>query len=116
MSSPKVALTPKQLEAIQLMVYKCIPEYQVCKDVGICPNTLTKWKRQDEFKEELRHETERHLGFLAQKAVKRMGELMDSGNESVALGACKEVLNKSGYKEAQKVEQTTTVIDLDVKE
>lgn len=31
----------------------------------------------------------------AKKAIKRLGELIDSKNESVALGACKTILNKT---------------------
>lgn len=31
----------------------------------------------------------------AKKAIKRLGELIDSNNDSVALGACKTILNKT---------------------
>ena len=58
-----------------------------------------------------------HRGFnsLALKARKRLDKLIDSKNDVVALGACKEVLNKAGYMETQKVEQkldTTIKVDI----
>lgn len=45
---------------------------------------------------------------MATKARRKLGQLIDSDNDSVSLGACKEVLNKAGYLETQKVENTIT--------
>ena len=42
---------------------------------------------------------------MAIKARRKLDSLMDSKNDGVALGACKEVLSKAGYDATQKVEQ-----------
>ena len=46
---------------------------------------------------------------------KKIEKLIDRKKDVVALGACKEVLNKAGYMETQKVEQKLdTVIKVEV--
>ena len=88
-------LNKKMLEAIQLMVYTDMKKGEIANEVGV----------------------EMHRGFkdLALKARKKLDKLIDSNNDGVALGACKEVLSKAGYDATQKIEQKVdTTIRVDV--
>lgn len=106
-------LSGKQLNCIRELVYTNKTQYQIAKELGVSAATLTNWTKKEEFQHELRKETDKKIGSLAQKAVRRLEKLVDSNNEGIALGACREILNKSGYKETEKVEQNT-VLTLDV--
>ena len=50
------------------------------------------------------------------KARRKMSELIDSKNEGIALSASREVLNKAGYIETQKVETTVKEINIEITE
>ncbi len=109
-------LNSKMLEAIQLMVYTDMQKQEIAKKLNVAGNTISRWMDRDDFQEELRREMHRGFNALALKARKKLGELMDSKNDGVALGACKEVLNKAGYMETQKIEQKvdTNIITVSV--
>ncbi|MEA5012913.1 MAG: phBC6A51 family helix-turn-helix protein [Angelakisella sp.] len=109
-------LTAKQLQAIYLMVYEGMTHTQICIELGVSHNCMTTWTNKEMFQAELRKEMDRRFGKLAAKAVNRLEQLIDAKNDSVALGACKEVLNKAGYKETDKVEQICTTITVSVDE
>ena len=99
------------------MVYSDMTQLEICKEIGVSKNTISSWLKKDCFQEELKKETQRSLNGLAQKATRRLNKLLDSKNDMVALGACKEVLNKGGFKEVDKVEQNTTItFDVEVDE
>ena len=116
MGYKKVALSAKQLKCIQLMVYTNKTQVQIAEEIGVNKSTITVWMNNEMFKEALEKETRKSLGNLSQKAVRKLGELIDSNNPIVALSACKGILNKSGYKETEKIEQTTKVIEVEVAE
>lgn len=59
---------------------------------------------REDFQKALQEEMQRGFKDLAVKARKKLGQLIDSPNDGVALGACKEVLNKAGYMETQKID------------
>lgn len=109
-------LTGKQYKCIELLVYTNMTHLQICKEIGVSKNTISTWLGKEKFQEELRKETDKSLNGLAQKAVRRLGELVDSNNQIVALSACKEILNKSGYQETQKIEQTNRNIEIEIEE
>ena len=59
---------------------------------------------REDFQKALQEEMQRGFKDLAVKARKKLDKLIDSPNDGVALGACKEVLNKAGYMETQKID------------
>ena len=70
---------------------------------------------REDFQKALQEEMQRGFKDLAVKARKKLGQLIDSPIDGVAFGACKEVLNKAGYIETQKIEQRIdSVIKVDV--
>ena len=69
---------------------------------------MSVWLADDEFQEALKDEMNRGFQEMARKARRKLDKLIESDNEQVALAASKEVLNKAGYQETQKIEQNIT--------
>lgn len=97
-------LNANMLECIQLMVYTDLKKQEIAEKLGTTGTTISRWQQRDDFQEELHKEMHKGFGSLALKARRKLDTLMDSKNDVVVLGACKEVLNKAGYMETQKVE------------
>lgn len=98
-------LNKKMLEAIQLMVYTDMKKGEIADKVGVAPNAISRWVAREDFQQALQDEMHRGFKDLALKARKKLDKLIDSNNDGVALGACKEVLSKAGYDATQKIEQ-----------
>lgn len=108
-------LSAKMLKCINLMVYTDMKKQEIAEELNVAGNTISRWTDREDFQEELRNEMHRGFNSLAIKARRKLEKLIDSKNDVVALGACKEVLNKAGYMETQKVEQKLdTVIKVEV--
>ena len=97
-------LNAKMLRCINLMVYTDMKKQEIAEELNVAGNTISRWMDREDFQEELRNEMHRGFNSLAIKARKKLDQLIDSKNDGVALGACKEVLNKAGYMETQKVD------------
>ena len=108
-------LSAKMLKCINLMVYTDMKKQEIAEELNVAGNTISRWMDREDFQDELRNEMHRGFNSLALKARKKLDKLMDSNNDVVALGACKEVLNKAGYMETQKIEQKVdTVINVNI--
>ena len=105
-------LNANMLKCINMMVYTDKQKQEIAKELGVANNCISRWLQREDFQEELKNEMHRGFNSLALKARRRLDQLIDSNNDVVALGACKEVLNKAGYMETQKVEQK---IDTEIK-
>ena len=103
-------LNANMIRCIQLMVYTDMSKGDICKELGVAPNAISRWQQRDDFNEALRDEMHKGFDALAIKARRKLDSLMDSKNDGVALGACKEVLSKAGYDATQKVEQKLDTI------
>ena len=97
-------LSAKMLKCINLMVYTDMKKQEIAEELNVAGNTISRWMDREDFQDELRNEMHRGFNSLALKARKKLDKLMDSNNDVVALGACKEVLNKAGYMETQKID------------
>lgn len=97
-------LNAKMLKCIELMVYTDMKKQDIVKKLGVAPNAISRWMNRDDFQDALQAEMHRGFKDLAVKARKKLDQLIDSNNDGVALGACKEVLNKAGYMETQKID------------
>lgn len=94
-------LNPKQHLAItHLITGRSID--QAAKESGVSDRTLSRWLNLPEFRAELEkrlnlqvEEAFGHLRKVAGKAVEKLAFLMDSGNDFVALRACKEILERA---------------------
>ena len=68
------------------------------------------------FEEAIKNEMYRAFAQDAIKARRKMSELINSNNDGIALAASREVLNKAGYIETQKVETTVKEINIEITE
>lgn len=110
----KKALTNKQLKAVELMVYSVKQKQEIAEELGISRATISQWVKREDFQQAIRDEMSRSFGQMAFRARKRLEKLIDSKNEGIALAASREVLNKAGYMETQKVEQTVKEINVEI--
>lgn len=109
-------LPPKKQRFVHLYLtgqYK-IPE--LAEILEITPSTARIWLKQhviqdyiETFKQEEHEAVENALKNLRQRALGRLGELMESQVDAVALQATKDVLDRTGHKAVQKIEKDVTI-------
>ena len=108
-------LNQKQLRAIEIMVtepYRL--KGDIAKELKVRAETITAWLKREDFQQAIKEENQRCFQSMAAKAVKKLDQLLDSKNEGIALAASREVLNKAGYLETQKIEQTIQNIEVEI--
>lgn len=76
---------------------------EAAEAIGVAPETAYKWKRTHGLESAVRYlrmDAIRAAQFTLHQhttaAARKMVELLESGNDSVALGAAKEILSRSG--------------------
>lgn len=96
-------LSKKHHRAIDLLILGSEPDYIVANLVDVDPATLCRWKKSPVFSEEYDRrlkeaddERKRSYRARANAAAERLLDLTRSGNPTVALGACKEILRLAG--------------------
>ena len=111
-----MALSNKQLKAVEMLVYTTMQKQEIAKELGVSGGTISQWVKKPEFDEAIRNEMHRAFSQDAIKARRKMAELINSNNDGIALAASREVLNKAGYIETQKVETTVKEINIEITE
>lgn len=84
------------MKGIALMLQGTLSNSAVAKELGVSETTVYTWMKDDDFLAELQRQQRRMFTRLACKAQKKMEQLIDSPNPSVAFAASKEILNKAG--------------------
>ena len=111
-----MALSNKQLKAVEMLVYTTMQKQEIAKELNVSNATISQWVKKPEFDEAIRNEMHRAFAQDAIKARRKMSELINSNNDGIALAASREVLNKAGYIETQKVETTVKEINIEITE
>ena len=111
-----MALSPKQLRAVEMLVLTSMQKQEIAKELGVSGATISQWLKKPEFEEAIKNEMYRAFAQDAIKARRKMSELINSKNDGIALAASREVLNKAGYIETQKVETTVKEINIEITE
>lgn len=111
-----MALSNKQLKAVEMLVYTTMQKQEIAAELKVSNGTISQWLKKDEFQQAITDEMRRGFVDIAYKARRRLADLVESPNEQVALGAIREALNKAGYQETQKVEQTIREINIEITE
>lgn len=99
-----MALTSRMEKGIALMLEGNKSNAQIAKEAGVSENTVYNWLKNDDFLAELQKQQRRVFTRLACKAQRKMEELIDSPNPSIAFAASKEILNKAGLDVPLKIE------------
>lgn len=111
MSKP---LNPRQLKAVEMLVLEQKQKQEVAKELGVSNGTISQWVKKPEFEEAMKETMHRAFQPMAYKARDRMNQLIDSGNDQVALAACRDVLDRAGYGATQKIDQTITNKEINI--
>ena len=111
-----MALNNRQLKAVEMLVYTTMQKQEIAKELNVSYATISQWVKKPEFDEAIRNEMHKAFAQDALKARRKMSELINSNNEGIALAASRELLNKAGYQETQKVEQTLREINIEITE
>ena len=77
---------------------------QIAKEIQISENTISEWKRNKEFKEEIQKQMRENFGSLAIEAQQKLKKLLNSKNENIQIQAIKDVLDRAGFKPVEKAE------------
>ena len=99
-------LNEKQQKCIILMVTSGKTQKQIAKEIQISENTISEWKRNKEFKEEIQKQMKENFGSLAIEAQQKLKKLLNSKNENIQIQAIKDVLDRAGFKPVEKAEIT----------
>jgi len=99
-------LNEKQQKCIILMVTSGKTQKQIAKEIQISENTISEWKRNKEFKEEIQKQMRENFGSLAIEAQQKLRKLLNSQNENIQIQAVKDILDRAGYKPIEKTEIT----------
>ena len=97
-------LKKKQYEAIQLLVYTEMKDSEVREALDISDATLWRWKKNEEFLDELEKENRRKFRSLQGKALKAMERLVDEGH----FQAAKYIMDGNYYAPTEKHEVDMT--------
>ncbi|WP_171950250.1 phBC6A51 family helix-turn-helix protein, partial [Acinetobacter baumannii] len=86
-------LTSKQNKAIALMVEKNLNQNEIAKELNVARQTISNWKRNAEFQEELLNAERNLLKGLTGKAIKTMENLLTAKSELVRYNAASDILD-----------------------
>lgn len=96
-----MALKPKQIALIEaILTYPSATHVELAEIVGINRNTITSWKRDEEFRAELDKRIKELWKDSEAMAVQNMRKLANQGN----FNANKYILDSLGYAPAQRIE------------
>lgn len=108
-------LNEKQLRAIQILVYEGKNKTETAAAVGVYRDTMSDWFKNKLFIEALN--TEMRLAFAEIAAIaknKALDIMTNTENDSVALKAAHDFMDRAGYGATQKVEQTNRDITVEL--
>lgn len=101
-------LSKKQLECIRLMVSTDMKQIDIAKAVGVHESTLSKWKRDPEFKEEFQRSLRDSINLSSAIAYQTIMKLMNARSELVRLQAAKDILDRAGFAEPEQQKDEST--------
>lgn len=100
-------LTPKQKQAVQLLIYSDMTYKEICEEVNINPKTLWRWRNEPEFASFQReYERVKEEQWLATVEAARASalKLCREGNQKMT----EFILKNDGLNPTQKVEAEIT--------
>ena len=118
-------LDPKQQRFIQLYLTGNFSLTKIAELLEIHPNTAGRWMKSpavknalEEAQQEIFEQVSYELKGMSVKAVKKLGDLIDSPMDAIALQAVRDVLDRGGHKPKNeiKVDKTVTTIEQKMKE
>lgn len=107
-----MALKPKQIRCLQLMVRGDMTDKEIAEAINITQKTICEWKKNNrEFQNEYNSLMRSSLQYAAPKAFRKQMSLLESKNDMVAHLAAKDIMDRAGFNPTEKVEQQ---VDMDL--
>lgn len=96
-----MALKPKQYELLELMLlYPTYTDVKLAEMLNLNNKTVGKWRKQDDFQEEMKKKLNEQWKSAEKLAQKKMIELAEQGD----FRANQYILDSLGYKPTTKIE------------
>ena len=97
-------LNTKQKKCIILMVSGQKTQKQIADELSVSENTISNWKKNDEFMTEYTSSLKKAMKDVAAKAFQTEIKLLSARSEMVRLLAAKDVLDRAGFKADEKIQ------------
>ena len=91
-------------KAIELMIQTNLSQREIAKKLDVREETVSRWKKRNDFKEKKKEEQKIYLSELSGPAMRTMKELLDSRSDNVRFQAAQDILDRTGYKPSDKLE------------
>lgn len=106
-------LTARHYKCIDMLIYSGLTQQKIAEEIGVVDETVCKWKKDSLFMKEYDKRLDiadknrkRAYRAKANKALKKLEDLLDCENPQVALNAAKEIIHLAGD-DIQKIEVGT---------
>ena len=111
-------LNPKQKRCIELMVEGTSTQKQIAEQLNVSENTISNWKKSDEFMGEYNTALKSSINLVAAKAFSTQVKLLNARSEMVRHMVAKDILDRAGFKASEKIDLNVepVVIVNDLKE
>lgn len=101
-------LKGRQKKCLELMITGKHSQKEIAEMIGVTEQTIVNWKKNKEFIDEYNSALKKQINLHAAAAFRTEAEILKSGdNDTVRLNAAKDILDRAGFKPADKVINTT---------
>ncbi|HIW85842.1 MAG TPA: helix-turn-helix domain-containing protein [Candidatus Eubacterium faecipullorum] len=97
-------LRGKQKQCLELMLSGEFTQKQIAEKIGVTEQTITNWKKKEEFCKEYNSALKRKINLHAAAAFKAEADLLKrADSDAVKLNAAKDILDRAGFKPRDEV-------------
>ena len=107
-------MSNSQSIAAKLMVSTSMTQREIAQKLDVREETVSRWKKSSEFQRKLKEEQDKYLNDLTAPAMRTIRDLLNSHSDYVRLQAAQDILDRTGYKPTDKVEQTNKNIEVTI--
>ena len=90
-------LNSKQRKCIELLLEDTKTHKEIAEIIGVSAQTISNWKKNEEFNAEYAFSLKRSMNYIAPKAFKTEVALLSARSEMVRLMAAKDLLDRAGF-------------------
>ena len=97
-------LNPKQRKCIEFMLEGNMTQKQMAELLNVTENTISNWKKNDEFMSEYNTTLKSNINAVAAKAFTTQMKLLNARSEMVKYMVSKDILDRAGFKPSEKID------------